>query len=514
MIIGNLYRHPHYKFDNFETKLNNSISLLQSNNKKFILGGDINIDLLNNTSCISNYQQNLISLGCSQKIEVATRFSNNFNSHSLLDHIYTNFNKFELDTKVVIHDITDHFPIIVSLKKAKALKYTSKQSLTQDFRNFNSDLFLSDLHNKLNNSLPVVNDTNPNNLDNLWNKFETVFNETVYHHAPLRKMSRKEKRIKSKPWLTKGILISIKNKNKMYKSHIQDKSTKFNFLYEQYKNLLTRVIKLSKKLFLHEEISKAGSDTKKVWKVINNIINYKNPKNSHIDNIIDKNLNIIDDPEKISNLMNENYVSLVDNLIKNNLDLNSENTKFKLNSKDKVTNSFFLQPLSITQVKKYINSLNISKSSRSDLPKIKFLKLSVEIISPIITEIFNKCIAAGFFPTSLKLAEVIPIHKSGPKNNINNYRPISLLSPFSKLFEMHLYNNLKFFFSKNNIIYKHQFGFIENSSTSLAVIDTVNEIISTLELNHTNCSIFLDLAKANLHSQQLHSVTKIGQIWG
>ena len=96
----------------------------------------------------------------------------------------------------------------------------------------------------------------------------------------------------------------------------------------------------------------------------------------------------------------------------------------------------------------------------------------------------------------MKLAEVIPIYKSGSKTDINNYRPISLLSPFSKIFETHIHNNLTKFFNRNKVIYNNQFGFKEDSSTELAVIDIINEIISSVDNNLTNCCIFLDLAKA------------------
>ena len=195
--------------------------------------------------------------------------------------------------------------------------------------------------------------------------------------------------------------------------------------------------------------------------------------------------------------MNENFVSLVDNLTKNHPQtIPTTTSNNAVNQQDRVVNSFFLNPLKLSETIKYINSLNINKSTRSDLPKIKFLKISVNIISPILTEIFNTFITNGFFPKSLKLAEITPIFKSGSKTDINNWRPISLLSPFSKLFETHINNNLVKFLDKNQVIYQNQFGFRENSSTDLAIINTVNEIINTLENKSINCSIFLDLAKA------------------
>ena len=120
-----------------------------------------------------------------------------------------------------------------------------------------------------------------------------------------------------------------------------------------------------------------------------------------------------------------------------------------------------------------VKNMNAKKSCRSDSPKIQFIKLSIDIISPIIAKIFNICFLQGVFPNSFKLAEVIPVYKSGNRTDPNNYRPISLLSPFSKIFESLIYNQLIKFLNKNNIIYKHQYGFRTNHSTEKAVNHTV-----------------------------------------
>ena len=83
-------------------------------------------------------------------------------------------------------------------------------------------------------------------LDELWNEFESIFNNTVFLHAPLRQMTRKEKRLKAKPWLTKGILTSIRTKDKMFVKEIKNKNNKFSRHYKRYRSLLTRVKDLSK----------------------------------------------------------------------------------------------------------------------------------------------------------------------------------------------------------------------------------------------------------------------------
>ena len=82
----------------------------------------------------------------------------------------------------------------------------------------------------------------------------------------------------------------------------------------------------------------------------------------------------------------------------------------------------------------------------------------------------------GIFPDELKIAKVIPIYKFGDNTSIENYRPISVLSVFSKVFEKIMYNHLINFINKHNILYKYQFGFRKRHSTNQAIITLVDKI--------------------------------------
>ena len=94
------------------------------------------------------------------------------------------------------------------------------------------------------------------------------------------------------------------------------------------------------------------------------------------------------------------------------------------------------------------------------------------------------------------MAEVIPIYKSGPKCLCSNYRPISILSPLSKIFEKCIYDQLYHYFDSHKLFSPDQYGFKKNSSTSDAVLDIYNCLLENLDNKLTTCSVFLDLAKA------------------
>ena len=117
------------------------------------------------------------------------------------------------------------------------------------------------------------------------------------------------------------------------------------------------------------------------------------------------------------------------------------------------------------------------------------------IISSLIY-ICNKLLLKGIFPTRLKFSQIIPILKKGKKSEISNYRPISLLTSFSKIFEKIIFNRLHNHVNTNNILAQEQYGFRTNSSTEIASYNIINNILGALNNKFTVGGIFRDLTKA------------------
>ena len=110
--------------------------------------------------------------------------------------------------------------------------------------------------------------------------------------------------------------------------------------------------------------------------------------------------------------------------------------------------------------------------------------------------IFDLSLKNGIFPEKLKIARVTPIFKSGEKALVNNYRPISVLSCFSKILERIMYNRLYSFLVENNILYKKQFGFQKQHSTEHAILQLINQILDSFKLDKFTIGVFIDLSKA------------------
>ena len=120
-----------------------------------------------------------------------------------------------------------------------------------------------------------------------------------------------------------------------------------------------------------------------------------------------------------------------------------------------------------------------------------------DILSPVMAHLVNCSMKAGKCPENSKLAKVVPVYKlKGSKHLYENYRPISLLSTFSKIMERLIYNKLFDFLVRYGILFESQFGFRRGHSTLHATLDFVKNIENALEKGEYGVGVFCDLSKA------------------
>ena len=152
--------------------------------------------------------------------------------------------------------------------------------------------------------------------------------------------------------------------------------------------------------------------------------------------------------------------------------------------------SIFLEAVTSNELSILIDNLKLSKSPGPDNigPKIIYDSKSV-LLEPLLY-IYNLSLKTGMVPSQMKIAKVIPIYKKGEKYNPCNYRPISMLSVFEKLLEKIMYKRLISFLNKNNILNEHQFGFRSGHSTTLSLIQIMDEIYMNMDINNIAVGIF------------------------
>ena len=150
-----------------------------------------------------------------------------------------------------------------------------------------------------------------------------------------------------------------------------------------------------------------------------------------------------------------------------------------------------------------------------------FFKDIADIVSTPLSIIINQFLCNGIFPSKLKIAKVIPLFKKGDIQLFGNYRPISLLSSVSKVFEKAAYGHLYEYFSSHALFYDSQYGFRKYHSTELAALELVDRIHKEIDENKTPFSVFIDLSKAFdtldhdilLHKLQYYGITGTALDW-
>ena len=189
---------------------------------------------------------------------------------------------------------------------------------------------------------------------------------------------------------------------------------------------------------------------------------------------------LIEDKEKISNSFND-YFSNIGSELVNNMPPCPKDKAFSDYLKSKNSHNMFFTPISESDLITAVSSLKDNKSQEHDGIDALVVKKCINLIAFPLCHIYNASIEQGIFPNDLKIAKVIPIFKSGNMQLCSNYRPISVLSVFSKVFEKLVHKRLISFLEKNKILYQRQFGFRQGYSTFMALLEFVNNATLAFE---------------------------------
>ena len=217
---------------------------------------------------------------------------------------------------------------------------------------------------------------------------------------------------------------------------------------------------------------------------------------------MDDNKNLISDPSKISNIFN-NHFATIGSVVEQNIpyayghikdyfNMKNYEGQFHFNSAD----SFFLLPTVPLGVEKIIDALNANKATGPMSIPVFILKRFKNFFPFWISKLINLCFEPGIFPDILKIAKVIPLHKKESKFIFLNYRPISLLSVISKVYEKLIFTRIFAYLDKKDLIYSKQFGFWSGYSTNHALLSITERIRTLMDSGHYVCGILIDLEKA------------------
>ena len=484
VVIIAVYRPPSgslLNFSNFISIIINSFSKL---NDELVVTGDFNIDLISyENSCLQtrNFVFNMFSYNFLPIITKPTRFpvGNQRGTPSLLDHVW--YNKLNIYfSGILLFDSTDHEPVFMMLP---------------DFPISNCDLIKIEFRDHSYNNVQIFLDRckllkfdfRLDNINEDYERFDGELNDLYCRCFPKCVKYVSPKRL-SKPWLSQGILKSIRVKSQYYKLYkLGLMSIEY---FRNYRNRLTGVIRTAKRYHYENAFNKCKQNIKGTWKIIKDLISVSK-SNDYVSSFID-NIDGIDSSNDLAERFNTYFCN-----ISNEVDSSIPQPESDpiANVKGNYVNSIYLSPVSPQEISSLITQLKNSHYGLNRIPT-KIVKLAKHIISVPISCLVNLSFSTGTFPNLLKCAEIVPVHKSGLLYLFTNYRPISILPLFSKLFEKCIYVRLIDFLCKNKTIDSNQFGFQRNKNTSDAITNFTNYIYHQLNQRKHVVGVFIDLKKA------------------
>lgn len=501
VVIVNIYRPPRNIVSNYQTftdELNELMSKYQRTRQEVIIVGDFNIDLLK-VKDNHNYRtffETVICNGFIPKITLPTRLSQTHGT--LIDNIFCKLshNFSETTAGILLNNISDHQPCFISLDYLKLKSFTKKyikiyKSDPVSIANFKEEIKQTCSLDRL--GIDVNGDPNQN-----YDKINDQISFALKKHLPTKTVKASKHKHGNSKWITSGIIRSIKHRDNLYRqlkhmdpSHNLYQNCKTHL--ETYNRILRQNIRNAKKLYYSTCFNKFTDDMKKTWDNIKDILNKSKSKKDYPEYFK------INEQEEtnsvnIANAFNDYFLTigktLADSII------TPQNVSYKNFLQNPSDKNFKFELTNVDEVIKVIDKLKAKTSRGIDGISNKLLKSIKKEIAPCITKLINNSFKTNIFPDRLKYAKITPILKKGNETLLENYRPISILTTISKVFEKIIHKQLLNFFLQNKLLHRSQYGFRPQHSTESAALELIDHILTKMDKNEVPINIYLDLSKA------------------
>lgn len=447
--------------------------------KSVYLAGDFNIDFIKK----SKEKDALVELCSSFNLKYIMKDVSrpNKSGGSCIDNIFTNQDNI-LATKTFETHMSDHLGQIIQISNniMKNNKDTIKiRNITIENTNFLIEMLLSQpwddilrggdaqscftaFHNKV---IEIFNFCFP-----IKTKTVTIKNQSKYRTEELISMKNKLDAM--------GTIAKVINDNCI------------NEVYRQYKHEYREAIDRTRKLENEQKIINSDNKQKTIWQIINRESGRNRINNEENNNPL------------TANELNDYFIQvgeLVVKEIKSNcgIDSGSSAYTFLVNSKvNAVVSSCVMGSVDEREISEIIAALkNKHTSDVYDMSVNILKKIELAIITPL-TQVLNRCLCEAVFPHQLKMAKVIPVFKKGDKELPQNYRPISILPVFSKIFESIIKNKIIGFLEKHNLLSDNQHGYRRGRSTTTAMLSLTKSILEARDDEEVAELTMCDLSKA------------------
>lgn len=471
LLIAFIYRNPSSNFVWFDDFVN-MMDSVQKHDNDILLLGDFNIDMLKPNPA---WASTISLFNLHQSVTSPTRVTST--TKTLIDHIYANNPDRLIHTYVPTASMSDHYPVCCTLHcqvpQTKAGKHTT--ITYRSYKHFDTSAFLNDL-----SSCPFDAVYEFNDPDEALAYFCKLFSVIYDRHAPVRRKRVKEQSLP--PWLTIDIRKAMNQRDRFKKAKN----------YSEFKNQRRHVkylVRQAKKAYFDKIVSAQTDNTSLIWKALNVLSKRSSSSRRNMPNT------------HTAEAFNDHFLSVARTLTKS-LQRNSELYKCSDELKNFCSNrlntydTFSIPDITVYEVGKYISSIGRKGTSGCDGFSNTILMLSLPFIVQHLTYVYNLCLKQNCFPSTFKTAKVIPLPKSKDLTDMNNFRPISILSSLSKPLEKHVHRHLLKYLDRFNLIHVYQSGFRPKHSCQTALTCFIDRLLSSINDSDLTGVVFLDLKKA------------------
>lgn len=492
-----VYRLIFETITDFVSELQNYFSNVNSlalNKDNVFWIGDVNINILEHFNVgIDRYKAVMAANGFESLINVPTRITQQ--SESCIDHVHIRVARRDIiivDASVDHVGITDHSLVKILVKVSNGSSESEGTGHPLPTHHFCIDKVL--LKQLLDQTSwdDVYNQTDPSSAFDVFCKIlhDTIRRSTV-------QVKQRDTIKKLKPWINESICSKIKRRNhlfKLVKKHPNNEKLKLYYL--SFRNTLQDDIRNVKNNYYKRKFEKCKGNSKATWKVLSEVTGQtKKIENSFGLEIGNE---VVVDPFTVANEFNNYFLNIVSELdlncsVPSNFSSLNYNNYFPKRSE---MNSIFLESIAPNELEEAIRSLKNNTSPGKDGISAALIKDISTNILDVLLFIVNQSFTSGVFPSKLKLAVVIPVFKNGSRFKCNSYRPISLLSCFSKIFEKLMKKKLLKFLERTHFFSNRQFGFRTGMNTENALLSFMTEVFDGLNEGKCVSGLFLDIRKA------------------
>jgi hypothetical protein len=450
------------------------------------LVGDLNVNFHYKTHELSDIMD---SYNLKNIIKGSTCFKSVQNP-SLLDVIITNRTKTlsgHLNTNIGLSDCHN---LICTATKQNLYEMPEEMITYRSYKSFDEDNFLLDIQ-----QIPVQQIT-PSEVDVFLSEYMTHVKTIINKHAPLK---TKYIRGKKAAYMNDKLRKAINVKAMLYRKYIRCPNQSTLEAYKVQRNKVTQLKRSSIKKYFKSKCDVSEQNNKSFWDTVKPF--FKNQSSTSNKIHLLENGEIISEPEKLCSIFNDFFINIANDISTNGQNSNISDNNYSNHESVKTIKElmnthqgFNFSIVSSNDVHRKLKNLNPKKSCGYDQIPSKLLKIAAYPISRHITPIINESIKSSHFPTPLKYADVSPVFKKSDNLLKENFRPISVLTVLSKIFEGIMADQLKHYFK--DILSDWLSAYRSGYSCNNVLVSFVELIRESLDKNeHVGC-ILMDLSKA------------------